>query len=68
MYIFTLSTADRKIGQTPLLNQAMRHARALAAAHNAPVIVECRSLATGEIRRVQVNADGGIVKLWEVVA
>lgn len=68
MYIFTLSAAGRKIGQTPLFNQAMRYARTLAAAHNAPVIVECSSLATGETRRVQVNADGSTVKLWEVAA
>lgn len=68
MYIFTLSVSGRKIGQTPLFNQAMRHAHRIAAAHNAPVIVECSSLATGETRRVQVNADGSIVKLWEVAA
>lgn len=49
MFIYTLYTlTGETLGQTPLLEQAMRTARAYAAA-----------------RRVLLNADGSMVKLWQ---
>ena len=68
MYIFTIFYAGRKLGATPLAAQAMRHAYRLAAANGAPIIVEATRLADHQSRRVQINADGSIIKLWEVSA
>lgn len=66
MYIYTLFTlAGATIGQTPLMGQAVRVARSYAAAHHTPCVLECRRLATDETRRVLLNADGSIVKLWQ---
>ena len=66
MFIYTLFTlAGTTIGQTPLQGQAVRAARAYAAAHHTPCVLECRSLATDEARRVLLNTDGSIVKLWQ---
>ena len=66
MFIYTLYTlTGYPVGQTPLLGQAMRTARAYAAAHRAPCVVECRRLDTDEARRVLLNTDGSIVKLWQ---
>lgn len=67
MFIYTLYTlTGEPVGQTPLLGQAIRTARAYAAAHRAPCVVECRRLDTDEARRVLLNADGSMVKLWQV--
>lgn len=68
MYIFTIFAAGQKLGATPLADQAMRHAYRIAAANGAPIIVEATRLADHQSRRVQVNADGSIIKLWEVSA
>lgn len=66
MFIYTLyALTGETLGQTPLLEQAMRAARIYAAAHCAPCVVECRRLDTNETRRVQLNADGSVVKLWQ---
>lgn len=66
MFIYTLFTlAGTTISQTPLQMQAVRAARAYTAAHHAPCVLECRSLATDEARRVLLNTDGSIVKLWQ---
>ena len=63
MFIYTLYTlTGETLGQTPLLEQAMRTARAYAAARR---VVECRRLDTNEARRVLLNADGSMVKLWQ---
>lgn len=67
MFLFTIFAAGRKLGATPLADQAMRHAYRLAA-NGAPIIVEATRLADHQSRRVQVNADGSIIKLWEVSA
>ena len=65
MFIYTLYTlTGNTVGQSALMGQALRAARSYAAAHHAPCIVECRSLDTGESRRVQLNADGSMIKLW----
>lgn len=67
MFIYTLYTAAGEyIGQAVMMYRAMRAARNYAAAHHAPCIVECRSLDTDERRRVLLNADGTMVKLWAV--
>lgn len=67
MFIYTLyALTGESVGQTPLLGQAMRTARAYAAAHRAPCVIECRRLDTDEARRVLLNTDGSIVKLWQV--
>ena len=68
MFIFTIFASGRKLGATPLANQAMRHAYRLAAANGAPIIVEATRLADHKSRRIQINADGSIIKLWEVSA
>lgn len=68
MYIFTIFSAGRKLGATPLADQAMRHAYRLAASNGTQIIVEATRLADHQSRRVQVNADGSIIKLWEVSA
>ena len=47
------------------MGQAIRAARCYAVAHCVPCVVECRRLDTNETRRVQLNADGSIVKLWQ---
>lgn len=66
MFIYTLYAATGEpVGQTPLMGQAMRAARVYAAAHRASCVVECRRLDTNETRRVQFNADGSVVKLWQ---
>ena len=66
MFIYTLYTlTGDPVGQTPLLGQAMRTARSYATAHRAPCVVECRRLDTDEARRVLLNTDGSIVKLWQ---
>lgn len=66
MFIYTLyALTGETLGQTPLLEQAMRTAQAYAASHRAPCVVECRRLDTNETRRVQLNADGSMVKLWQ---
>lgn len=66
MYIFTLYSANGKqVGQTPLPGQAIRAAQNYSAAHASPCIVECRKLDTNEARRVQFNADGTMIKLWQ---
>ena len=59
MFIYTLYTlTGETLGQTPLLEQAMRTARAYAAARRVSCVVECR--------RLLLNADGSMVKLWQV--
>lgn len=68
MYIFTIFAAGRKLGATPLADQAMRHAHRLAAANGTPIIVEATRLTDHHSRRVQINSDGSIIKLWEVYA
>ena len=66
MFIYTLYTlTGETLGQTPLLEQAMRAAHCYAVAHRVPCVVECRRLDTNETRRVQLNADGSMVKLWQ---
>ena len=66
MFIYTLYTlTGETLGQTPLLEQAMRPARAYAAARRVSWGVECRRLDTDEARRVLLNADGSMVKLWQ---
>lgn len=66
MFIYTLyAFTGESVGQTPLLWQAMRAARAYTAAHRAPCVIECRRLDTDEARRVLLNTDGSIVKLWQ---
>ena len=71
MFIYTLYTlTGETLGQTPLLEQAMRTARAYAAARRvscvaASCVVECRRLDIDEARRVLLNADGSMVKLWQ---
>lgn len=66
MFIYTLHTlTGETLGQTPLLEQAMRTARAYAAARRVSCVVECRRLDTDETRRVLLNADGSMVKLWQ---
>lgn len=66
MFLYTLYVVTGEpIGQTPLLGQAMRTAQAYAAAHRAPCVIECRRLDTDEARRVLLNADGSMVKLWQ---
>lgn len=66
MFIYTLYTlTGETLGQTPLLGQAIRAARCYAVAHRVPCVMECRRLDTNETRRVQLNADGSIVKLWQ---
>lgn len=47
------------------IGQAIRAARCYAVAHRVPCVMECRRLDTNETRRVQLNADGSIVKLWQ---
>lgn len=65
MFIYTLYTlTGETLGQTPLLEQAMRTARAYAAVRRVSCVVECR-LDTDEARRVLLNADGSMVKLWQ---
>ena len=67
MFIYTLyAITGETLGQTPLFEQAMRTAQAYAAAHRAPCVIECRRLDTDEARRVLLNTDGSIVKLWQV--
>lgn len=67
MFIYTLYTlAGESVGQSVLMDQAIRAARSYAAAHHAPCIVECRSIETDEARRVLLNADGSMVKLWAI--
>lgn len=66
MFIYTLYTlTGETLGQTPLLEQAMRTARAYAAVRRVSCVVECRRLDTDEARRVLLNADGSMVKLWQ---
>lgn len=67
MFIYTLYTVNGEaVGESALIRQALNAARKYAAAHHAPCIVECRSLVTDERRRVLLNADGSMVKLWAV--
>lgn len=67
MFIYTLYTVNGEaVGESALMRQALNAARNYAAAHHAPCIVECRSLDTDERRRVLLNADGTMVKLWAV--
>jgi len=47
------------------LGRLWRTARTYAAAHRTPCVVECRRLDTDEARRVLLNTDGSIVKLWQ---
>lgn len=68
MFLFTIFSAGRKLGSTSLAAQAMRHAYRLAAANGTPIIVEATRLADHQSRCVQINADGSIIKLWEVSA
>lgn len=57
MFIYTLYTVNGEaVGESALMRQAL----------NAACIVECRSLDTDERRRVLLNADGSMVKLWAV--
>lgn len=64
MFIYTLYTVNGEaVGESALMRQALTAARNYAAAHHA---VECRSLDTDERRRVLLNADGSMVKLWAV--
>ena len=57
MFIYTLYTlTGETLGQTPLLEQAMRTARAYAAARRVSCVVECRRLDTDEARRVLLNS------------
>lgn len=66
MFFYTLyAVTGEPIGQTPLMGQAIRAARCYAVAHRVPCVVECRRLDTNETRRVQLNTDGSIVKLWQ---
>ena len=61
MFIYTLYTlTGETLGQTPLLEQAIR-----TAARRVSCVVECRRLDTDEARRVLLNADGSMVKLWQ---
>ncbi len=67
MFIYTLYTVNGEaVGESALMRQALNAARNYAAAHHVPCIVECRSLDTDERRRVLLNADGSMVKLWAV--
>ena len=66
MFIYTLYTlTGERVGQTIFMHRAMKAARCYAVAHRAPCIVECRVIDTNESRRVLLNADGSIVKLWQ---
>lgn len=66
MFLYTLyAVTGEPIGQTPLMGQAIRAARCYAVAHRVPCVVECRRLDTDEARRVLLNADGSMVKLWQ---
>lgn len=66
MFLYTLYVVTGEpIGQTPLMGQAIRAARCYAVAHRVSCVVECRRLDTDEARRVLLNADGSMVKLWQ---
>ena len=55
MFIYTLYTlTGETLGQTPLLEQAMRTARAYAAARRVSCVVECRRLDTDEAPKLQI--------------
>ena len=67
MFIYTLYTVNGEaVGESALMRQALTAARNYAAAQHAPCIEESRSLDTDERRRVLLNADGSMVKLWAV--
>ena len=77
MFIYTLYTlTGETLGQTPLLEQAMRTARAYAAVRRVSCVVECRRLDTDEARRAALvvlgrcifgSVPGGILRVFRII-